>query len=398
MSSSHSPTRKALSSVIAAGCSIYGKRIGQSSKDLLNESLDELFSSCPKLAVEDIDAFYLGQAFPESFEHQANPSPGCAIGYGMNRIPSVRVDTVSSSGGSSLRQGILGIMSGEFNVVICAGVEKMSGASTEQAVEVISMASDRPFEQWNGATLASLNALSAREHMRRYGTAEEDMALVSVKNHENAYENPKAYLHKRVSVEDVLSSRKISTPLKLLDCSPICDGASCVALSRPELAEQLCENPIDIVGSAESSDLDFVFREEITSFRSTREAAHEAYSRSELKPTDIDFFELHDAFTINEIIAYEDIGLCKAGEGGKLARSGKTRVDGDFPVNPSGGLKAKGHPVGSSGIGQAYEVFMQLSGKVKTPSRAVRGAKRALTHSMGGAGVTAQVHIFSARF
>ncbi|MHB8567082.1 MAG: thiolase C-terminal domain-containing protein [Nitrososphaerales archaeon] len=386
---------KPLCSLVSAGCATYGKREGLLARELLNEALDELFANCPKLERKAVRALYLGQAF-ESFEHQANTSAGFANNYGFQNIPSVRVDSVSSSGGTSLRQGVLGIMSGAYGLVICGGVEKMTTVDTLEAIEIISMAADRPFEQWNGATLTALNALAAREHMRTYGTTEEQMAMVAVKNHDNAYENPKAYLRKHITVEDVLSSRMVSSPLKLLDSSPICDGASCVALCKPELAENFTDAPIDVMASAEASDSDLVFRDEFTSFKSTRIAVKNALEMSQTTLDELDFAELHDAFTINEIIAYEDVGLCPKGDGGKLIERGETRIGGSIPVNPSGGLKAKGHPVGSSGIGQAYEVFTQFTGKV-AQARKIKGAKTALTHSMGGAGVTALIHIFKAR-
>jgi acetyl-CoA C-acetyltransferase len=386
---------KPLASIISAGCSVYGRRDGLFARELLNEALSELFSNEPKLKTGDVDAFYLGQAF-ESFEHQANTAAAISNNFGFSNIPSCRIESVSSSGGSALRQGILGLLSKQYNVVICAGAEKMTLKPTSEAIEIISMAADRPFEQWNGATLTSLNALGARSHMQNFGTTEEQMALVAVKNHKNAVENPKAFLRKTISVGEVLSSRNISTPLKLLDCSPICDGASCIALCQPELATRLTEDPIDIIGSSEASDCDFVFRSEYTSFKSTQIASRKAYDMSGFKPSDLDFAEIHDAFTINEIIACEDLGFCERGQGGALVESGDTGISGSLPVNPSGGLKAKGHPVGSSGIGQVYEVYSQFKGKAAA-SRKVRAPKVALTHSMGGAGVTVQVHVYRRR-
>lgn len=386
---------KPLCSIVSAGCAKYGKREGLSGAELFNEALEELFANCPKLATKDINAAYIGQAF-ESFEHRANIAAGFVNNFGMENIPAVRVEAVSSSGGAAFRQGVLGIMSGLYDVVLCGGVEKMTVKETAEALEIISMAADRPFEQWNGATLSALNALAAREHMRRYGTTEEQLAMVAVKNHKNAMENPKAYLRKAISVDDVLSSRSICSPLKLLDCSPVCDGASSVVLSKPELATRFTETPIDVVGSAEASDCDFVYRDDVTSFLATRLASKEALSMSDMKVEDLDLIEIHDAFTINEIIGYEDIGLCEKGKGGKLAESGETKPNGNCPVNTSGGLKAKGHPVGSSGTGQVYEAYQQLSGHV-SGQRAVKGAKTAMTHSMGGSGVTVQVHIFKAR-
>jgi acetyl-CoA C-acetyltransferase len=386
---------KPLCSIISAGCAKYGIRSGLSGIDLFNEALEELFAGCPSVKDSDIDALYIGQGF-ESFEHRANVAPGFANNFGFRNIPAVRVESVSSSGGTSLRQAILGILSGTYKMVICAGVEKMTTVDTATALEIISEASDRPFEQWNGATLSALNALAAREHMRRYDTTEEQLASVAVKNHENALANEKAYLRKRISVQDVLSSRKICTPLKLLDCSPLCDGASALLLVTSELAGKYSENPIDIIGSGEASDSDFIYRRELTGFVSTRSASRQALVQSGKSIKDMNLIEVHDAFTINEIIAYEDLGLCEKGEGGKFAEGGATKIRGQIPVNTSGGLKAKGHPIGSSGIGQAYEIFKQLSGTVE-PGRRVDGARFGMTHSMGGAGVDALVHVFASR-
>lgn len=384
-----------LCSVISSGCAKYGKREGLSGAELFNEALDELFEGCAKLDRRDVSAAYVGQGF-ESFEHRGNVAGGFVNNYGFKNIPAVRVEAVSSSGGSSLRQGVLGILSGVFDVVICGGVEKMTSQETSEALEVISMAADRPFEQWNGVTLTALNALAASEHMRKYGTTENHLAKVSVKNHKNAFSNPKACFHKLISEEEVLASRKICSPLKLLDCSPVCDGASVIALCKPELAKKYTDSPIDITGSAEASDTDFVYRQEVTSFLATRIAARKVLGMAEKSIKDIDLVEIHDAFTINELIGYEDIGLCERGEAGKFMESGATLIGGEIPVNTSGGLKAKGHPVGSSGTGQAYEVFQQLSGKVSS-DRQVKDARVGLTHSMGGAGVTVQMHLFERR-
>jgi acetyl-CoA C-acetyltransferase len=387
---------RALCSIISAGCTTYGKRQGLSGADLFNEALCELFENCPRLESSDIDALYLGRAF-ESFERGGNLAASYANNFGFQSIPAVRVETVSSSGGSAVRQGVLGILSGQHDVVICAGVEKMTNTSdTEEALEIISMASDRPLEQWNGATLAALNAIAAHEHMEKFGTTEKQLALVSVKNHKNALENPKAYLRRKVSVEDVLASRRVATPLKLLDCSPICDGASAVALCRSDLAAKFIDAPVDVLASAEATDGDFVYRKSLTEFNATKVAAKKAFDMSGLQVPEIDLLELHDAFTINEIIAYEDIGLCEKGRGGKFIEDGRSEVGGEIPVNASGGLKAKGHPVGASGVGQIFEVYEQLTDKV-SGSRRVEGAKTGLTHSMGGAGVSAVVHILQRR-
>ena len=258
------------------------------------------------------------------------------------------------------------------------------------------MAADRPFEQWNGVTLTALNALAAREHARRFGTTEEQLAMVAVKNHKNAFANPKAYLQKIITVENVLSSRQICSPLKLLDCSPVCDGASCVVLCKPELAPKFTDKPIDIIASSEASDTDFVYREDVTSFTATKIASKQALDMCDMSIGNMNLIEVHDAFTINEIIAYEDLGLCEKGSAGKFVESGATEIGGRIPVNTSGGLKAKGHPVGSSGTGQVYEMYEQLTGSV-SKERKVEGARVGLVHSMGGAGVTVQIHVLIKR-
>ncbi len=384
-----------LASIITAGCAKYGRRDGLYARELLAEALDEAFENCPRLSRADIDAFYLGQAF-EAFEHQANTAPSSAGGYGFRRIPAIRLDSVSSSGASALRQAVLGIRSGEYDVVIAAGVEKMTHVPTSVALDVISMASDRPFEQWNGVTLAAINAMMARMYLRDYKATEEHLAMIAVKNHRNGFYNPKAHLRRIVTVAEVLASKAVATPLKLLDCSPISDGASCVVLCRPELAARYTDCPVDIVASAEATDLNFVFREQLLGFEATRVAAAMAYAQAEASADKVDLFEVHDAFTINELLAYEDLGMCAKGSASRLLENSETSVGGRIPVNPSGGLKSKGHPVGSSGTGQAYEIFLQLTGRVE-PERAVKGAHTALSHSMGGAGESVQVHVYRKR-
>jgi acetyl-CoA C-acetyltransferase len=386
--------RRPLCSLISAGCARYGRRDGLSAAELLNEALDELFANSSGLSRDDVKCIFIGQAF-EAFERKASGAE-VTNNYGFRNLPTIRADTASSSGGASLRLGILAIMSGLYDVVLCCGTEKMSGVDTSNAVEIISMAANRAFEQWSGANLAALNALATREHMRKYGTTEEQLAAIAVKNHQNAFENPKAYLHKLVSIKDVLASKVVCSPLKLYDCSPMCDGASAIALCSSEIAGKLTDAPIDVVGSGEASDSDFVYRDDITSFRSTKIASRNALEMSGFGIEDMDLIEIHDAFTINELIAYEDLGLCKVGKGGELAETGATGISGNIPVNTSGGLKAKGHPIGSSGIGQVYEIYQQLLGQVGG-ARRVKDAQVGMTHSMGGAGVTAFVHVFKNR-
>jgi acetyl-CoA C-acetyltransferase len=233
----------------------------------------------------------------------------------------------------------------------------------------------------------------ATAHMHEYGTTQEQMALVAVKNHFHGSKNPKAHMQKEITVETVLSSRFVAWPLKLYDCSLITDGASCVILTKPELASKYTDTPVHIVGSGQASDTIGLYeRQSLTSLYASKLSAKTAYEMANVRPDDIDLAEVHDCFTFAELMAYEDLGFCPKGEGGKLVESGETKLNGRLPVNTSGGLKAKGHPVGATGTAQAYEMYMQLTGQAG--ARQVKDATIGLTHNVGGSGATAAVHIF----
>ena len=233
----------------------------------------------------------------------------------------------------------------------------------------------------------------ATAHMHKYGTTEEQLAMVAVKNHHNGFLNPKAHMQKEVTLEKALNSRVIAWPLKLYDCSLITDGASCLILTKPEIAKKFTDTPIHIIGSGQGSDLIGIYeRENFTSLAAAKYAAKKAYEMAGVTPKDIDVAEVHDCFTIAEIIAYEDLGFCKPGEGGHLIEEGVTTLEGELPINTSGGLKAKGHPVGATGTAQAYEIYLQLTGQAE--KRQVDNPEVALTHNVGGSGATAVVHIY----
>ena len=275
------------------------------------------------------------------------------------------------------------------------GVEKMTNRTTPEVTEFLAMASDYPFEQWHGITFPGLYALMATAHMHKYGTTEEQMAMIAVKNHHNGFLNPKAHMQKEVTLEKALSSRVIAWPLKLYDCSLISDGASCVILTKPEIARKYTDTPIHIIGSGQGSDSIGIYeRESLTSLAAAKFAAKQAYEMAGIENPmkEIDVAEVHDCFTIAEIIAYEDLGFCGPGEGGRLIEEGITTLDGSLPVNTSGGLKAKGHPVGATGTAQAYEIYLQLTGQAE--KRQVENAEVGLTHNVGGSGATAVVHIY----
>jgi len=385
--------RKPLVSIMSAGLSKFGRREGVYGRELFAEAAREAFERCPNLdPVKDIEALFVGH-MGESYEHQGHTGPTLSDWAGLLPKPAMRLESACASSGSALRCGIFAILSGMHKVVMVGGVEKMTHRTTPEVTEFLAMASDFPFEQWHGITFPGLYALMATAHMHRYGTTEEQMAMVAVKNHHNGALNPKAHMQKEVTLENALSSRVIAWPLKLYDCSLITDGASCLILTRPELARKFTDTPVHIVGSGQASDAIGLYeREELTTLRAGKLAGKEAYKMAGVKPQDIDVAEVHDCFTIAEIIAYEDLGFCKPGKGGSLVEEGATTLEGKIPVNTSGGLKSKGHPVGATGTAQAYEICLQLTGQAGR--RQVSGAEIGLTHNVGGSGATATVHIY----
>jgi acetyl-CoA C-acetyltransferase len=329
----------------------------------------------------------------EAYEHQGHMGAAAADWAGLLNIPATRTEAACASSGAALRSGIYAVLSGLADIVLVGGVEKMTHRTTAEVTEYLAMASDYPFEQWHGITFPALFALMATAHMHEYGTTERQMAQVAVKNHYHGSLNPKAQMQKEITLENALASRVVASPLKLYDCSLITDGASCVVLTKPDLAKRFTDQPVHIIGSGQASDTIGLYeRQSLTSLFAAKLAAKTAYEMAAVKPEDVDVAEVHDCFTSAEIMAYEDLGFCPAGEGGKLAESGETRLGGRLPVNTSGGLKAKGHPVGATGTAQAYEVYLQLTGQAER--RQVKNAKTGLTHNVGGSGATATVHIY----
>lgn len=385
---------KRLAAIVSAGLSRFGKRDGLYARELFAEASRECFENCKNLRPsKDIRALYVGQMC-ESYEHQAHIAPLMLDWTGLSHIPAVRVENACSSSGSALRSGIMAIMSGMYDVVMVGGVEKMTHLSTQKNVEYLAMACDFEFEQRNGMNFPALYALMAVAHMNKYGTTERQMAMVAVKNHKNGAMNPKAHMQKEITLENALSSKPVAWPLKLYDCSLITDGASCMILTKPSLAKKFTDDPVYVVGSGQANDtLNLFEREDLTSIHATQLAAREAYKMAGMKPSTVDVAEVHDCFTIAEIIAYEDLGFCKKGAGGKLIEEGETLINGRIPVNPSGGLKSKGHPVGATGVAQACEIFLQLT--ESAGKRQVPDAKVGLTQNIGGSGATAVVNIYS---
>jgi len=285
-------------------------------RELFTEAAREAFEHCPNLEPKkDIKALFVGH-MGESYEHQGHTGPTLADWAGLVPTPAIRTEGACASSGVALRCGIFAVLSGLCDVVMVGGIEKMTHRATPDVTEFLAMASDYFFEQWHGITFPGLFALMATAHIHKYGTTEEQMAMVAVKNHHNGALNPKAHMQKEITLEQAMSSRVIAWPLKLFDCSPITDGASCLILTKPELARKYTDTPVHIIGSGQASDsIGLYEREDFTTLAAARLSAQQAYKMARVKPKDIDVAEVHDCFTIAEIIAYEDLGFCKPGEG-----------------------------------------------------------------------------------
>jgi acetyl-CoA C-acetyltransferase len=384
---------KPLATIVSAGVSKFGVREGLYARELFAEAASEAFSNCPNLSPKkDVDGLFVGQ-MSECYEHQAHTAPMLDDWAGLLPKPAYRTEAACASSGVAMRCAIFAIQSGMHDVVLVGGVEKMTNRPTATVTEYLGMASDYPFEQWHGITFPGIFAMMATAHMARYGTTEEQLAKVAVKNHENGMLNPKAHLQKRITVSDVLASRPVASPLKLYDCSLISDGASCIVLTNPKLAKKFTDAPVHIIGSGQAQDTLGLFeRDDMTTMNVTKLAAKQAYEMAKVDAKRIDVAEVHDCFTIAEIIAYETLGFCRQGAGGKLIDDDVTKMGGRIPVNTSGGLKAKGHPVGATGTAQAHEVYLQLTNQAG--ERQVKGAEIGLTQNIGGSASTAVVQIY----
>jgi acetyl-CoA C-acetyltransferase len=386
-------TGKPLASIVSAGMSKFGKRVGIYGRELFAEAAGEAFEKCPNLEPrKDIKAAFIGM-MSESLEHQGHAAPTALDWIGLLPTQAFRLEGACGSSATAIRCGTFAILSGLADVVMVGGVEKMTHRATADVTEYLAMACDFPFEQWNGLTFPGLFAMVAVAHMHTYGTTEEQMALIAVKNHHHGAMNPKAHMQKEVSLEQAMSSRVVAWPLKLFDCSLITDGASCLILTKPELAKKFTDAPVHIIGSGQASDTIGLYeRKDLTTLNAGKLAGQEAYKMAGVSPSNIDVAEVHDCFTIAEIVAYEDLGFCKPGEGGPFIEAGQSQIGGEVAVCTSGGLKSKGHPVGATGTAQAYEIYLQLTGQAE--KRQVGDAEVGLTHNVGGLGATGVVNIY----
>lgn len=340
-----------------------------------------------KMKISDIDAILLSAissaAGPES-EHQTHKASMISDVFKTN-VPIIELSAVCAGGGTAFWLAT-NLLSNLKNILVLSGERLVEGA-TEITTDRILSASERIVEQTEGMVFPVQKAMVWQQYMQKYGGTMDDLALVAFKNHQNAVSNPKAYFYQRpVSLEEIKNSPVIASPFRLYDCSLSINGGAAVIISQEK-------TDVELVGSGFATDYLLAFlRKDVTHYLATQIAAKKAYEEAKISPEDVDLAEVHDAFTSEEIIAYEDLGFAPFGQGPELIRKGITNIDGKIPVNASGGLKAKGHPISVTGLAQIYEITNQLRGKCG--QRQVKGAKIGLTHNLGGNGGTVVVYIF----
>lgn len=411
--------------IVGAGMSRFGVRAGMNNRELFVEAFQDMVSSVDKgIDPKDIKSLWVGNCGAEIWESQAVIAILCAQWAGLAGIPAVKVETACASGATAVRQGIMAIASGMYDVVVAGGVEKMTTLSTNDTTMALGAGSDTVYEASAGFTFPGLYASMATAHMNEYGTTVEDLMKVGIKNHRNGALNPKA--HFSASISDIMESQKakcrqkgipvpdwgdemeflndparnpmIAWPLRLFDCSPVTDGAGCVLLAAEEVAGHFTDKPIHIIGTGQASDEALHARDTLTGIPAAKAASAQAYRMAGVTPADIKMAEVHDCFTIAEIMAIADLGFFAPGEeSARAAADGLTARDGAKPINPSGGLKSKGHPVGASGAAQMVEIFQQMRGEAGSRQIPGKDIDLALTHNVGAHGTTCVVHIFERR-
>ena len=376
--------------VIGAGSTKYGK---------LDDSISDIAIEASVAAIEsagivpkEIKAGYISNVFGVA-DKQVHLGPVIMSNLGIPERPSLSIESACGSGSVSFREAFANVAAGFYDAVLVTGVEKVTHTGTEWTTTYFSYCSDFFYEGASGASFPGLFASMARAYLTEFKATEEDLAKVAVKNHENGLLNPKAHLRKKITVEDVMNSAVVASPLKLYDCCPFSDGASSVILCNEKFAKEHTKDYINVIGSGRGgSPAALQGREYLTTIPSTKIAAEAAYKMAGITSKDVDFAEVHDCFTIAEIVDTEDLGFFEKGKGVEGVRENQTSRKGDIPINPSGGLKSKGHPIGATGVGQVVEVFDQLTGKAG--ARTVNDAKIGLTQNFGATGASCAVHIF----
>ena len=406
--------------IVGAGLSEFGAFPEKDSRDLFVEAFQDMMETMDqRFDIEDIECAYVGNYSSDLFETQGHTAPIVADWLGITPIPITRIENACASSGSALREGVMAIASGMYDVVLVGGMEKMTNLPTEGVTDVLASAADGLYEVPAGLTFPGIFGAIAKAHMDRYETNLDHLLKVGIKNHQNGALNPKAQFN--VTINDLMERRKaraeqrgqpvpdwqseldflrdeqanpwIAWPLRLYDCAPITDGASCVLLVSADIAHNFTDRPVSLAGIGQASGKPLHDAEELTSLSAAKEAARQAYEMAGITADDVDLAEVHDCFTIAEIVASEDLGFFAPGEGPRAVDEGRTALHGDRPINTSGGLKAKGHPVGASGIGQVVEIYHQLRGEAGERQVKKPNVEVGLTHNVGGTGGTCVVNV-----
>jgi acetyl-CoA C-acetyltransferase len=373
--------------IIATGMTPFG--------ELWHSSLRRLFVDAALEALDAVgrprpDSIYVGNMSGGQFVGQEHLGPLMADHLGMAGVAAARVESACASGGAALRTGFFEVASGASDLVLVVGVEKMNDGS--DVTNVLASAADQETEVYHGITFPGLYAMIAHAHMGTHGTTEGDLAAVAVKNHRHGALNPKAQFRSEVTLEQVMTSSMVAEPLRLLHCSPVSDGAAAVLLCPLKRARDFTDKPVRIRGSGSATaSMALADRPDPSFLDAVSAAAGRAYKAAGIGPSDLDLAEVHDCFTIAELCVLEAACLAERGEAAALTRAGETTLGGRLPINTSGGLKAKGHPVGATGVAQVIEIVEQL--REEAGDRQVAGATLGMAQNMGGSGASSVVHI-----
>ena len=370
--------------------------------ELWEKSIRDIFVEAALMAIDDaevdhIDSMYVGCMTGGLFVGQEHLGSVLSDYLGFGHIPATRVESACASGGLAVRQAFIEVASGMSDIVLAGGVEKMLDVDGNQATYALASAADQEYECFHGVTFPGLYAMIARAHMHKYGTTRQQLASVAVKNHRNGAKNPRAQFPMEITIDTVVNSVMVADPLRIMDCSPITDGAAALILCPLEMAKKFTKHPtVQIIGTGHATDTIALHdRKDITWLGATEHAGKAAYKMAGKKPEDIDICEVHDCFTIAEICVTEALGFFQPGKGGPTAESGATAIEGKIPINTSGGLKSKGHPVGATGAAQIVEITEQLRGD--SGPRQVEGVKVGMAQNMGGSGGSSTVHIMEVK-
>jgi len=377
--------------VVGVGMSQWGEVWRKSLRQLF---VDAALEAIDKSGVDHLDSLYVGCMSSGLFVGQEHIGALMADYLGMPGLPAVRVESACASSGMAFRQAFIEVAAGVSDIVMASGVEKMTDCSGADATFALATAADQEYEVFHGATFPGLYAMMAHAHMDKYGTTREMLSAVSVKNHKNGAKNPVAQYPFEITPEQVAKSVMIADPLRILDCSPITDGAAAVIVTSEEMAKKLGKPYIKVLGSGSATDyMQLAQREDMTTIKAATLAAERALKMAGKTIKDMQFAEVHDCFTIAEIVVLESIGLYKPGQAGPATLAGETALEGKFPVNSSGGLKSKGHPVGATGVAQVVEVYKQLTGQAENGRQIPGSPKIGMAQNMGGSGASSVVHI-----